>query len=122
MVGAGHGRGMASVNQTRPRCVNQMGKTHSEPLAAQHGRGTAWAQHAMCESAFTASSSFSRHVPQQSESALIRAKDLVTGASHTCRKEYAIVTKNGILYYSILRQIFKALDRRSVYTQFRHCR
>jgi hypothetical protein len=45
MVGAGHGRGMASVNQTRPRCVNQMGKTHSKPLAARHGRGTAWARH-----------------------------------------------------------------------------
>ena len=43
--------GMASVNQTRPHCVNQMGKTHSKPLAARHGRGTAWARHAMCESA-----------------------------------------------------------------------
>jgi hypothetical protein len=29
-----------------------MGKTHSKPLAARHGRGTAWARHAMCESAF----------------------------------------------------------------------
>ena len=38
-------RGMASVNQTRPHCVNQMGKTHSKPLAARHGRGTAWARH-----------------------------------------------------------------------------
>jgi len=28
-----------------------MGKTHSKPLAAQPGRGTAWARHAMCESA-----------------------------------------------------------------------
>jgi hypothetical protein len=45
-----HGIGMASVNQTRPHCVNQMGKTHSKPLAARHGRGTAWARHAMCES------------------------------------------------------------------------
>ena len=36
---AGHGRGMASVNQTRPHCANQMGKTHSKPLAAQHGHG-----------------------------------------------------------------------------------
>ena len=44
--------GMASVNQTRPHCVNQMGKTHSKPLAARHNRGTAWARHAMCESAF----------------------------------------------------------------------
>ena len=52
MVGAWHGHGMASVNQTRPHCVNQMGKTHSKPLAARNGRGTAWAQHAMCESAF----------------------------------------------------------------------
>ena len=41
MVRARHGRGMASMNQTRPHCVNQMGKTHSKPLAARH---------AMCES------------------------------------------------------------------------
>ena len=33
--------GMASVNQTRPHCVNQMGKTHSKPLAVRYGRGTA---------------------------------------------------------------------------------
>ena len=44
---------MASVNQTRLHCVNQMGKTHYKPLAARHGRGTAWARHAVCESAFT---------------------------------------------------------------------
>jgi hypothetical protein len=31
---------------------NQMGKTHSKPLSSRHGRGTAWARHAMCESAF----------------------------------------------------------------------
>ena len=49
MVRAWHGRGMASVNQTLPHCVNKMGKTHSKPLAARHGRGTAWARHAMCE-------------------------------------------------------------------------
>jgi hypothetical protein len=32
---------------TRPSldCVNQMGKTHSEPLAARHDRGTASARH-----------------------------------------------------------------------------
>jgi hypothetical protein len=42
---------MASVNETRPHCVNQMGKTHSKPFAARHGRGTALARHAMCESA-----------------------------------------------------------------------
>jgi len=39
MVGAWHG--MASVNQTRPHSVNQMGKKHSKLLAARHGRGTA---------------------------------------------------------------------------------
>jgi len=40
MVGAWHGRGMASLNQTRPNCVNQMGKKYSKLLAARHGRGT----------------------------------------------------------------------------------
>ena len=49
MVVAWHGHGMAGVNQTRPHCVNQMRKTHSKPLAARHGRGTAWEGHAMCE-------------------------------------------------------------------------
>ena len=53
MVGAGHGRGMESVNQTRPHCVNQTGERHSKPLAARHGMGAAWARHALCESAFT---------------------------------------------------------------------
>jgi len=53
MVRPWRGRGMASVNQTWPHCVNQMGKTHSKPLAARHGRGMAWAWHGMCESAFT---------------------------------------------------------------------
>jgi hypothetical protein len=33
--------GMAGVNHTRPHCVNQMGKIHSKPLAAQNGMGTA---------------------------------------------------------------------------------
>jgi hypothetical protein len=44
MVGAWHAHGMVSVNQTRPHCVNQMGKTKSEHLAARYGRGmgTAW--------------------------------------------------------------------------------
>jgi len=44
MVRAGHGHGMASVNRTWPHCVNQMGKTHSKPLVARHGRGKAWTQ------------------------------------------------------------------------------
>ena len=50
---AWHELGMASVNQTRPHCVNQMGKTHSKPLAARHGMDAVWARHAMCESAFS---------------------------------------------------------------------
>jgi hypothetical protein len=29
-----------------------MRKTHSKTFAARHGRGMAWARHAMCESAF----------------------------------------------------------------------
>jgi hypothetical protein len=44
-----HGNGMACVNQTRPHCVNQMGKTQFKPLAERHGRGTAWGRHGMCE-------------------------------------------------------------------------
>jgi hypothetical protein len=43
MVVAWHGRGMACVNQTRPHCVNQIGKTQSKPLVERHGHdmGTA---------------------------------------------------------------------------------
>jgi hypothetical protein len=65
MVRAWHwGRmGMASVNQTRPHCVNQMGKTHSKSLAAWHGRGTAWARHAMCESALNLPTPLQRFRP-----------------------------------------------------------
>jgi hypothetical protein len=33
------------VNQTRPHCVNQMGKTQSNPLAERRGRGTAGERH-----------------------------------------------------------------------------
>jgi hypothetical protein len=53
MVMAWHGRGMACVNQTWPHCVNKMEKTQSKPLAARHGRGTAWELYGMCELAFT---------------------------------------------------------------------
>jgi hypothetical protein len=45
MVVAWHGCGMAYVNQARPLCVNQMGKSQSKPLAARRGRKTAWARH-----------------------------------------------------------------------------
>ena len=55
-VVAGRSRTWAGTKQAVsrwPHCVNQMGKTHSKPLAAWHGRGTAGARHAMCESAST---------------------------------------------------------------------
>jgi hypothetical protein len=39
---AWQGNGIVCVNQTRPRCANQMGKTQSKPLAERHGMGTAW--------------------------------------------------------------------------------
>ena len=55
MVGARHGHDMASVNQIRPPCVNQIGKTHSKPLAARYGMGAAWARHAVCELALRVS-------------------------------------------------------------------
>ena len=61
MVKALHGRGMASVNQTRPHCVNEMGKTHSKPLAARH---------AMCESAFSEQMS----MPQRTTNCFVPAE------------------------------------------------
>jgi hypothetical protein len=42
MAAERHGNDMVCVNQTRPHCVNQMGKTQSRPLAERHGRGKAW--------------------------------------------------------------------------------
>jgi hypothetical protein len=62
-VGKRHGNGMVCMHQTRPHCVNQMGKTQSKALAERHGRGTAGEQqgnsrgtagerHGACESAF----------------------------------------------------------------------
>ena len=45
-----HGHGMGE-SDTAVVCKSN-GKTHSKTLAARHGRGTAWARHAMCESAF----------------------------------------------------------------------
>jgi hypothetical protein len=62
MVRAWQGHGMANVNQTQPHCVNQMGKTHSKPLEARHGRGTAWAWHSMCESALSRPTSRWKHL------------------------------------------------------------
>jgi hypothetical protein len=58
---AWQGNGMVCVNQTRSHCVNQMGKTRSKALAERHGRGTAWEQHGVCESAFILHSSIFIH-------------------------------------------------------------
>ena len=41
MVGTWHGKCELDTDAL----VNQMGKTHSKPLAARHGRGMAWARH-----------------------------------------------------------------------------
>jgi hypothetical protein len=38
-----------------------MGKTHSKTLASRHGRGTAWARHAMCESALNGIANLPKH-------------------------------------------------------------
>ena len=46
--------GMASVNQTRPHCVNQMGKTFQTLTGTAwqgNGMGAGWERNAMCESA-----------------------------------------------------------------------
>jgi hypothetical protein len=43
--------GMACVNQTRPHCINQIGKIQSQPVAERHGRE----RHGMCELALRAS-------------------------------------------------------------------
>jgi hypothetical protein len=39
---AWQGNGMVCVKQTRPHCVDRMGKTQSKPLAERHGKGTTW--------------------------------------------------------------------------------
>jgi hypothetical protein len=44
MAGERHGNGMPCVNQTRPHCVNQRGKTKFNDLAEGHGRGTGGAR------------------------------------------------------------------------------
>jgi hypothetical protein len=44
---------MVYMNQTRPHCVNQVGKTQSKALAQRHGRESAWERHGVCESVFT---------------------------------------------------------------------
>jgi hypothetical protein len=41
VVEAWHGRGMVCVNETRPHCVNQMGKIQYKLLVTRHGKGTA---------------------------------------------------------------------------------
>jgi len=51
-VGARHGHGTACVNQARLHCANEMRTTQSKSLPTRHARGTAWAQHGMCELAF----------------------------------------------------------------------
>jgi hypothetical protein len=83
---AWQGNGMVCVNNTRPRCVNQMGKKQSKPLAELHGRGTAWEMswewHGMCESAFNVRS----HCVTQGRETQ-HGKHCVTQCERTARSE-----------------------------------
>jgi hypothetical protein len=49
------GNAIVCVNQTRPHCVNQLGKTQSKSLAERYGRGTAGERHGVCETVFSPS-------------------------------------------------------------------
>ena len=92
MFGAWHGmawHGMASMNQTRPHCVNQMGKTHSKPLAARHGMGTA----CMCESAFSV-----RSGTRILHSVSITVPSL-RGVSRCLKCQEAVFVENGSLFH-----------------------
>jgi hypothetical protein len=85
------------MNQTRPHVVNQMGKTHSKPLAARHGRGTAWERHAMCESALRRRSAAARllelpvRIPPGTwmsfscECYVLSCRDISVGLDHSSR-------------------------------------
>jgi hypothetical protein len=99
MVRAWHGRGMARVNQTRPHCVNQMGKTHSKPLAARHGRRTAWARYAMCESVLKVTRSTpvqtqrrGRGIPQTRSSPRREKRVVCTASRPFCPRERKLVS------------------------------
>ena len=83
---------MASVNKTSPHCVNQMGKTHSEPLAAWHGRGTAWARHTMCESASILPRQASNVLTTIVLSFVAEICDYVSGWNVKARRENVITT------------------------------
>jgi hypothetical protein len=55
---------MACVNQTRPHCVNQIGKTQSKPSAERHG---------MCELAMGAAHDFEHTVQVEAVPSLLHA-------------------------------------------------
>jgi hypothetical protein len=95
---------MACVNQTRPHCVNQMGKTQSNDLAERHGRGTAgewqgngmgtaWERYGMCGSALVMSNGASHEV----STVVLNAEVLETPyrsvwRSGTCPKHFTMQT------------------------------
>jgi hypothetical protein len=82
---AWQGNGMVCVNQTRPHCVNQMGKAQSTALAERHGRGTAWERHGMCESAFTGTLGSNGHLRATSILGAVCSRPKAT-KTHTVKK------------------------------------
>jgi hypothetical protein len=110
MVRAWHGRGMASVNQTWPHCVNQMGKTHSKPLAARHGRGTAWARHAMCESALRVPSSSVKQSKNVAKHQSMPRKSKNMTATSKCAHEMSIRRKSHSIISGFLENNYLNLE------------
>jgi hypothetical protein len=74
-----------------------MGKTHSKPLAARHGRGTAWARHTMCESALKVPPIATKY---------LKAKEITAGYRLTRKKLFESQSISGrnplILLQSVL--------------------
>jgi hypothetical protein len=84
-----------------------MGKTHSKPLAARHGRGTAWARHAMCESAFSRLVGRVRHGIGPTKGALRGRKQKQKGHIHV----YTLVNIP-VPHYVCVRVTFRSWNSR----------
>jgi len=96
-----HGRCMASVNQTRPYCVNQMGKTHSKPLAARHGRGTAWARHG-----HGMGTVWARHAMYESDLHELKASNITCRMNRECGDETRDLSSECLLLPSVHNYVY----------------